>query len=61
MRFDGSVVEDVIDAPDDDEPLGDMEPTTGPSGATSSSSSSNDDNESDFPQLFFGAANAHSV
>eukprot|EP00973_Karenia_brevis_P068437 9519034-Karenia_brevis.AAC.1 len=58
MRSDGSFVEDVIDAPGDELPLGETEPATGPSSSTSSSSSSEVVNED---ANFSGAVNARAV
>eukprot|EP00973_Karenia_brevis_P042939 5945129-Karenia_brevis.AAC.1 len=64
MRFDGSLVEDVLDAPGDELPLGETEPTTGPSSSTSSSSSLdvvNENPDQEFQEFLFGAVDAHPV
>eukprot|EP00973_Karenia_brevis_P007635 1037410-Karenia_brevis.AAC.1 len=55
MRQDGSSVEDVLDALEDELPLSETEPTTRPSSSTSSSSSSNVVNEDSNEDVLFGA------
>eukprot|EP00973_Karenia_brevis_P003205 442497-Karenia_brevis.AAC.1 len=60
MRQDGSLVEDVVDAPGEELPLGETDPATGSSSSANSSSSSNVVNDNSNEDFVFGA-NARSL